>query len=206
MNNNQIVCTNNSDLFAYLQKKGVHTIMYFRPVEGLLNIFFPETHVANVSCNAHTYKYIDEYRKEVNVIVNWLMSVHNILIITPVIKFNSQYMKDNAPIQYNRLQKIEYHKQVIHEREIGSLINPSRLQLRYKGIDKINFDIVKSENICDPMYEWIDKHGKQKQQQQYYLNVINATKDKYERRKMRQIPRYTLYSQIYKKLKERGEI
>lgn len=201
-----MICTNNTDFFNYLQNKGVHTIMYFRPVEGLLNIFFPETHVANVSCNAHTHKYIDEYKKEMDIIVSWLRSVSKILIITPVIKFNSQYMKDNAPKQYEQLQNIKYHKQIIHEKDIGTLINPSRLQLRYKGIDEIKFDIVENKNLIDPMYEWIDVHGKQKQQQQYYMNVINATKDKLERRKMRQIPRYSLYSQIYKKLMEQGEL
>lgn len=202
-----MICTNDTDLYNYLQAKGVHCIIYNKPIEGdILNIWFPETHVANVSCNAHTDKHIDEYKKEMDNIVNLLTSVSKILIITPVIKFNSQYMKNKAPEQYERLQKIEYNKQVIHERNIGTVTNPSRLQLRYKGIDKIDFDVVKSKNLIEPMYEWINKYGEQKQQQQHYINVINATKDKFERRKLRKIPRYTLYSQIYKKLKERDYV
>ena len=203
-----LICTNNDDLFTYLQSKGVKVFLYEKPckINGVLNVFFPSTHVANVSCNAHTNKYINDYVKEVDEIVTWLESSCKILIITPVIKFDSQYMKDNAPEQYKRLQKIGYHKQVIHEKDIGSLIVPSRIQLRYRGIDEINFDIVKNDNIMDLNYEWIDKHGKQKQQQQHYINVINMTKDKFERRKLRHIPRYTLYSQIYKNLVKRGEM
>jgi hypothetical protein len=203
-----MIITNNADFHAYLTNRGVPcTYLVYPPdyyIEDSLVIVFPNTHVSNVSCNAHTNKYIDEYRKEMDNIVNWLECCEHIIMVTPVIKFDSKYMKDNAPKQYERLQNIKYHKQVIHERNIGSLINPSRLQLRYKGIDKINFDIVKHENLIDPMYEWFNKYGKQKQQQQHYMNVLYATKDKIERRKLRQIPRYTLYSQIYKKLMEQG--
>ena len=207
-----MIITNNIDFFNYLQNKGV-PITYFQSPPKRVNfvddliIVFPITHIANVSCNAHSNKYEDEYKRECDNIIDWFESCNNAIVITSVIKFDSEYMKEHAPKQYDRLQDVNYHKQIIHEKDLGVLTNPTRLQLRYKGIKPIKFDIVHTTGIRRPMFKWTDKKtGMRKQEDVHYLNVINKTKDKEERRKLRYLPHYTLFSQLYKKLRERGEL
>lgn len=195
--------TNDKDFYNYLRDKGVFVTLQLEPVTWSTNeliVVFPRTHVSNVSCNAHTHKYIDEYRKECENIVDWLKCGNRVICITPVIKFGSLYMYENAKEQYLRLKTTNYHKQIIHTKDIGELINPCRLQIRYKGLEPIKFDVVSTKSIIDPKCKWINKYGQHKSQQQHYMNVINATRDKEERRKLRHIPMYTLFSQLYKKL------
>lgn len=205
--------TNNPDLYNYMRDRGVWCTYVTQPSlkwnTDELAIIFPDTHAANVSCNAHAEKYEDLYRKECDDIIKWMQCSSRVIIVTPVIKFDSEYMKTVATEQYEKLCKlhINYKKQVIDTFKLGELVGASRLQLRYKGVNTINFDIVNMNGIKRPKYKWIDKKtGKQKQQDVHYLNVINKTTDKYERRKLRYIPHYTLFSQLYKKLKESGKL
>ncbi len=109
-------------------------------------------------------------------------------------------MKLHAPELYKRMKALGVQKQVIHTKNIGELINPHRLQLWYKGIEPIKFDEVKTNAIIDSVYRWINEHGERKEMQCHYMNVINANHDIYERRKLRYVPEYTLFSQLYKKL------
>lgn len=195
--------TNNIDFYNYIRDKGEFVTLQLQPLTwdtDELVIAFPDVHVANVSCNAHTNKYIDEYQLECENIIDWLNCANKVIVITPVIKFDcSDYMKENAPLEYQMLKLMKYKKQVIHSKDIGCLINPNRLQIRYKGIEPIEFDVVSTKSIVDPKHYWISD-GYLKSQQIHYLNVINRTKDKIERRKLRHIPNYTLFSQLYKKL------
>lgn len=198
--------TNNIDLYNYMHDRGVWCTFMKTPSRKWntdeLVVAFPEAHVSNVSCNAHTDKYLDEYRQECKNIIDWLnCGSSRVIVVTPVIKFDSIYMYEHAREQYDRLRDVRYEKQVIHTKEIGELINPHRLQIRYKGIEPIKFDLKETKNIRDPHYCWIDKTSRMiKAQQMHYINVLNATTDKYERRKLRHIPEYALFSQLYKKL------
>lgn len=203
-----MIITNNADFHAYLTNRGVPcTYMLYPPdyyIEDDLVIVFPTTH--NMTCCGNRFNKEKEanYRHECDMMIDWLECGNKVICITPVIKFDSEYMKRVATKQYKRLQGVNYHKQLIHTKDIGELLVPHRLQIRYVGIKLIEFDIVATDNIKDPKYTWFVggrwDHGV-KRQQNHYLNVINASHDTETRRKLRYIPEYTLFSQLYKKLK-----
>lgn len=194
-----MIVTNNADFHAYLTNRGVPcTYMLYPPdyyIEDCLVIVFPTTH--NMTCcgNRFNKEKENDYRHECDMMIDWLECGNKVICITPVIKFDSEYMKRVATKQYKRLQGVNYHKQLIHTKDIGELLVPHKLQIRYVGIEPIEFDIVNT-HMCDPKYTW-----KNKSQQQHYMNVINASRDTETRRKLRYIPEYTLFSQLYKKLK-----
>lgn len=201
-----MIVTNNADFHAYLTNRGVPcTYMLYPPdyyIEDDLVIVFPTTH--NMTCcgNRFNKEKENDYRHECDMMIDWLECGNKVICITPVIKFDSEYMKRVATKQYKRLQGVNYHKQLIHTKDIGELLVPHKLQIRYVGIEPIEFDIVNT-HMRDPKYRWLinDNVFKPKSQQQHYMNVINASRDTETRRKLRYIPEYTLFSQLYKKLK-----
>lgn len=196
--------TNNVDFYNYMRNKGIWVTLMFTPSKDWntdeLVVAFPNTHNSTVCGNRFNNEKVNEYKKECDEIIEWLQCSSRVIVVTPVIKFDSEYMKEHAPEQYERLQEVDYRKQVIHTKDIGELINPHRIQIRYKGVKHIDFDIVSTKSIIDPKYHWISDNGDLKCQQTHYLNVINATRDTMTRRKLRYVPEFTLYSQIYKKL------
>lgn len=206
-----MVITNNADFHAYLTNRGVPcTYLVYPPsyyvTDDIIVVFTNDCHAMSVCGNAHQNKYKKEYEIECKKLLDWLECGEHVIMISNIIKFGTPYMAKNFKVLQQRYNKLGITKQVIEGKEIGELLNPNRTQIRYKGVTPIKFNIVRTDNIIYPMYEWIDKHGKQKQQEQYYMNVINATRDKLERRKLRYIPRYTIFSQLYRKLRERGEL
>ena len=170
---------------------------------GELVIVFPTCHNMTVCGNRYNKEKELNYIDECHEMINWMECGNRVICITPVIKFDSEYMRRVATTEYERLQRVNYHKQIIHTKDIGELLVPHRLQIRYKGVKPIEFDIVKNDNIKDPKYTWFIggrwDHGV-KRQQMHYMNVINASHDTETRRKLRYIPEYTLFSQLYKKL------
>ncbi len=50
-----LIATNSTDFFNYLQNKGVKVVLYENPIEinGVLNIFFPETHNITICGNRY---------------------------------------------------------------------------------------------------------------------------------------------------------
>lgn len=180
-----------------MRDRGVWCVYMNNPVAtDDLVVVFPDTHNMTTCGNRFNLEKREEYRKECEKLIDWLECSSRVIVVTPIIKFDSMYMYENAREQYDRLRNIRYEKQVIHTRNIGELLVPHRLQIRYIGIEPIKFDTVCCNNIKDPMYVYGDK-----QQQVHYINVINASHDKYKRRKLRYIPEYALFSQLYKKLK-----
>lgn len=199
-----MVITNNADFHAYLTNRGVPcTYLVYPPgyyIEDSLVIVFPTTHNMTVCGNRFNKEKEIDYRRECDALIDWLECGERVICITPIVKFGSEYMYRVAPNQYKRLKKMNYHKQVIHTQDIGELLLPHKLQIRYKGIEPIEFDIVDCGNIKDPKYEWSSGVGL-KSQQMHYINVLNASRDTETRRKLRYIPEYALFSQLYKKLK-----
>lgn len=197
--------TNNIDLYNYMRDRGVWCT-YFKDVPKAscgneLIVVFPESHNMTTCGNRHNTAKEDDYRIEANNMLDWLEWGNRVICVTPVIKWDSLYMKTVAPDAYERCQKTVVIKQVIHTKDIGELLVPHRLQLRYKNVEPIDFDIVATENIFDPCQYWYDANaGYLKRQQCHYFNVINASRDTLTRRKLRYIPEYALFSQLYKKL------
>lgn len=200
-----MIITNNVDFHSYLTNQGVPCTYLVSPpdyyIEDELVLVFPTTHNMTVCGNRFNKEKEDEYRHECDKMIDWLECGNKVICITPVIKFDSEYMKCVATKQYERLQGVNYHKQVIHTKDIGELLVPHKLVLRYVGIEPIDFDMVNT-HMCDPKYRWLvnDNVFKPKSQQMHYWNVLNASRDTETRRKLRYIPEYTLFSQLYKKL------
>lgn len=200
-----MIITNNVDFHAYLTNRGVPcTYLVYPPdyyIEDSLVIVFPTTHNMTVCGNRFNKEKEIDYRRECDAMIDWLECGEHVICITPIIKFDSEYMKCVAPKQYERLQGVNYHKQVIHTKDIGELLLPHKLQIRYIGVKPIEFDIVDYSDIKDPKYIWVGRdYSCFKSQQMHYMNVLNASHDTITRRKLRYVPEYTLFSQLYKKL------
>lgn len=195
--------TNNLDLYNYMRDKGEWTTLMLDPSNkwntNELVIAFPDTFNMSVCGNRFNKEKLHDYKKDCETVLQWFEASERVIVITNVCKFGTPYMKLHAPELYKRLQGLGCKKQVIHTKNIGELINPHRLQIWYKGIEPIKFD-ERKPNIYDPKYIWVDKYGKIKQMQLNYINIIYTTHDKYERRKLRYLPEYTLFSQLYKKI------
>ena len=201
-----MIITNNADFHAYLTNRGVPcTYLVYPPdyyIEDSLAIVFPTTHNSTCCGNRFNKEKEVDYRRECDAMIDWLECGEHVIMITPVIKFDSEYMKRVAPKQYERLQDVNYHKQVIHTKDIGELLVPHKLQLRYVGVKPIEFDIANCGNIKDPKYTWLTHDCSCfKSQQTHYMNVLNASHDTITRRKLRYVPEFALFSQLYKKLK-----
>lgn len=203
--------TNNADFHAYLTNRGVPcTYMVYPPEyyidDDLVIVFTHDCHAMSVCGNAHQNKYKKEYYAECKKLIEWLECGERVIMISNVIKFGTPYMAKNYELLQQRYDKLNIIKQVIHGRAIGELINPNTKQIRYKGVKPISFDVVPIDNIKDYKYIWWNGDHKYKSMQIHYMNVINASHDTETRRKLRYLPYYTVFSQLYKKLKERGDL
>ena len=197
--------TNNIDFYNYMKDRGVWCTYFKHPpmadAKNELIVVFPKCHNMTVCGNRFNKNKEDDYRIEANEMLDWFDAGNRVIVVTPVIKWDSLYMKTVAPDAYKHCQEIKVEKQVIHTKDIGELLVPHRLQIRYKNVKPIDFDIVATDNICNPCQYWYDANaGYLKKQQVHYFNVLNASKDTLTRRKLRYVPEYALFSQLYKKL------
>ena len=199
--------TNNEDFAAYLTNKGIPcTYLINAPevnIDDLAVLFTNNCHALSTCGNRFQDSKKEDFKREADYLLNWLERCNKVIMISNVIKLGTPYMAEHFEVLQRRYDKLNIKKQVIHTKDIGSLLVPHRVQLRYKNIRPIDFDIVATDDIKDPKYTWFVggrwDHGV-KCQQVHYLNVINATSDTEERRKQRYIPEYSLFSQLYKKL------
>lgn len=195
---------NNLDLYNYMRDKGEWVTLMLNPSNkwdtNEIVIAMPDTFNMSICGNRFNDEKLEDYKRDCEKVLDWFDASERVIVITNVCKFGTPYMFTHAPELYKRYEALGLKKQVIHTKDIGELINPHRLQIWYKGIEPINFDVVKNDSIMNPMYYWTNEYGESKKQGTHYLNVINASHDKYERRKLRYIPEYTLFSQLYKKL------
>lgn len=183
-----MICTNNQDFFNYLQNKGVHCIMYCRPVEGLLNIFFPETHNITVCGNRYNNERIEsgEMKKEFQCMHD-LISCKNTIVITPITMYNGKIHKE---LYFESM--LDIPRQRIHTSKLGELVYPHFVHIYGAELEPIT-DI---EPVCEQV-----QYGKLgKQQQDLYYNVFYKNASKEERRKKRHVPEYALYSALYNQI------
>ena len=199
--------TNNINFYNYMKARGVWCYYFRYPPKvnaknELIVVFTNNCHALSVCGNKDQDNKKDEFEREASELLDWLECGNRVIIISNVIKFGTPYMRDNFELLQRRYDKLGITKQVIHTKDIGSLLVPHRMQLRYKGVKPIDFDTVATDDIRDPKYTWLVNGNvfNVKRQQIHYLNVINATNDTETRRKLRYIPEYALFSQLYKKL------
>lgn len=202
-----MVITNNEDFYQYLTNRGVVCMYSPKPnhaynIDGIICIVFTnDYHALSVCGNRFQDSKKDEFEREANELMDWFDCGNKVIMISNIIKLGTPYMRDNFESLQRRYDKLGIKKQVIHTKDIGSLLVPHKMQLRYKEVKPIDFDIVATDNIRDLKYYWVSINGDLKRQQYHYMNVLVASSDTEERRKMRYIPEYSLYSQLYKHLK-----
>lgn len=195
-----VIC-NNIDFYTYCCNKGASCTFIPKPInikfdDALIIIFTNDYHALSVCGNRFNSEKEEEFKREASELLNWFDVSDHVLMISNINKFGTPYMTEKFELLQQRYDKHGIVKQVIHTKDIGSLINPHKIQLRYKGIEPIEFDFVATDNIKNPKYVYGDK-----QIQVHYMNVLNLSRDTITRRKLRYIPEYTLFSQLYKKLK-----
>lgn len=198
--------TNNIDFYNYMMNKGVQCVYIPKPTNvklgnELIVVFTNNYHALSVCGNRFNEEKELEFKQEASELLDWFDCGNKVIMISNINKFGTPYMRDNFKLLQQRYDAIDIVKQVVHTKDIGELINPHRIQLRYKGIEPIKFDIVDCSNSKDPKYVWWNSNAQYKSQQSHYMNVINASHDTITRRKLRYVPEYTLFSQLYKKLK-----
>lgn len=202
-----MVITNNTDFYTYCCNKGVICTYIPKPTnikfdDAIIVVFTNKYHALSVCGNRFNDKKKEDFKREASELLDWFDVGDHVIMISNINKFGTQYMRDNFELLQRRYDKFGITKQVINTKNIGSLINPHRIQLRYKNVKPIEFDYVRTDNITDPKYTWYARdYSCFKSQQVHYMNVLNASSDTEERRKMRYIPEYSLYSQLYKHLK-----
>lgn len=197
-----MVISNNIDFYTYCCNKGASCTYIPKPInvkfdDALIIIFTNDYHSLSVCGNRFNSEKEEEFKHEASELLDWFDVGDHVIMISNINKFGTPYMRKNFKLLQQRYNKHGIVKQVIHTKDIGSLINPHKIQLRYKGIEPIEFDFVDCGNIKDPKYVW----GDSKSQQMHYMNVLNASHDTITRRKLRYVPEYALFSQLYKKLK-----
>lgn len=201
-----MVITNNTDFYTYCCNKGVICTYIPKPTnikfdDALIVVFTNNYHALSVCGNRFNSEKEEEFKHEASELLDWFDVGDHVIMISNINKFGTPYMAENFEVLQQRYDKHGIVKQVIHTKDIGSLINPHKIQLRYKNVRPIDFDFVATDNIEDPKYIWL-AHDLNcfKSQQVHYLNVLNASQDTEERRKQRYLPEYSLFSQLYKKL------
>lgn len=201
----KMIVTNNVDFYNYLTNKGV-LCTYFTKAptpdwkDAMCIIFTNQYHSLSVCGNRFNDEKTADFISEASELLDWFDVSDQVVMISNVNKFGTPYMRDNFESLQRRYDKHGITKQVIHTKNIGELINPHRIQIRYKGLKPIEFDLIYRPTIKEYHYGWFDDTGHYKSQQIHYINVICATSNTETRRKLRYIPEYTLYSQLYKKL------
>lgn len=184
-----LVCTNSSDFYEYLQRKGVKVFLYEEPVKinGVLNIMFPCTHNITICGNRYNDKRIasGEMKKELQTLHD-LISCDNTIVVTPVTLFNGRLHKIKYPESM-----LDVPRQRIHTSKLGELVYPHFIHIYGAELEPIT-DI-------EPKRDYV-YYGADKRTDTLYYNVFYNKCSKEERRKKRHIPEYALYSALYNQI------
>lgn len=185
-----MICTNNVDLFSYMQNKGVHCIIYNKPIEGddVLNIWFPETHNITICGNRYNKERIEsgDMKREFEQLKE-LIEIPNCIVITPITLYNGVL---HAQLYPNSMSIVK--RQRIHTARLGEIVYPHFIHIYGAELKPVT-DI-------EPKQEFVHYGACGKYQQDLYWNVFYNKASKEERRKKRYIPEYALFSQLYQQL------
>ena len=184
---NSIVNTNSEDFYNYLQNKGVKCVMYFRPIDGLLNIFFPETHNITICGNRYNQQRIEsgEMKREFEELKK-LIETPNTIVITPITLYNGVLHAQLYPASMSTAKR-----QRIHTARLGELLYPHFIHVYGARLEPTTeIELVR---------KYVE-YGDGKRQETLYYNTFYVKGTKDERRKKRHVPEYALYSQLYKQV------
>lgn len=122
---------------------------------------------------------------------------NHLVLVTPVTNFGGKIMEREYPLMQELYKAYVDNKLVvkqnIHSSQLGELSLPRKLQIYYRGVKQLQ--PITNKIVSAPM---IYMNGKNQRKLDY--DVINATRDKDKRHKMRYFPEYALYSEIYNQI------
>lgn len=184
-----MICTNNTDFFNYLQLKGVHCVIYNKPIvdDDVLNIWFPETHNITICGNRYNQQRIEsgEMKHEFEQLKK-LIETPNTIVITPITLYNGVLHAQLYPESMTTAKR-----QRIHTTRLGELVYPHFVHIYGAELKPVT-DI---EPVRDYVY-----YDPDKREDALYYNVFYIKASKEERRKKRYTPEYALFSQLYKQV------
>lgn len=194
------IITNNSDFAKYLQSKFVP--VYFSDRNDVdpdgLYIIFNGCRNSSVCGNRFNQERLinGTMEKEFTENLKWFKCKH-LVMVTPITNFGGALMEREYPLMqeiYNAyVDNGLVVKQNIHSSQLGELSLPRRLQIYYRGVKQL--EPITNKLISAPMIRM-----KGKNQRKLDLDVINTTRDKERRHKLRYYPEYALYSEIYNQI------
>lgn len=183
-----MICTNNKDLYNYLQDKGVECVMYLRPVEGCLNIFFPETHNITICGNRYNEERITSGNMKLEFEqLKELIETPNTIVITPITLYNGKLHAQLYPESMSMVWR-----QRVHTAQLGELVYPHFIHIYGTELKPVT-DI-------EPKRKYVEYGKCGKYQEPLYYNVFYNKCSKEERRKKRYIPEYAVFSQLYEQV------
>lgn len=194
------IITNNKDFAKYLQSKFVEVYLADKTNvdPDTLYIMFNGCRNSSVCGNRFNRERVNNGTMERDFMHNLeFFKCNHLVLVTPVTNFGGQIMEREYPLMqelYNAyIDNKLVVKQNIHSSQLGELSLPRRLQIYYRGVKQLQ--PITNKIVSAPMI-----YMKGKNQRKLDYDVINATRDKEKRHKMRYFPEYALYSEIYNQI------
>lgn len=191
------VCTNNVDFYNYLQSKFVEVVFYRKPLADFKNIFFSEQRNTLISGNAHNKARIlsGDFQKDCNEFVDLFKTGYDLIVLTGVTMLMGPKHYKYARDSYDEGNSLGITRKRIHTSQLGEVVCP-----RYVQIWSNNETYLTA--ITDLEYDTPIKYGRDKRQGWKDFEVFYKHVSKDERHKMRYVPEYALYSQLYHQIIE----
>lgn len=198
------IVTDNKDFAKYLMGKFVNVYLADRADVNpdALYIMFNGCRNSSVCGNRFNKERLNNGTMERDFMHNLeFFKCKHLILVTPVTNFGGKIMEREYPLLqelYNTyIDNSLVVKQNIHSSQLGELSLPRRLQIYYRGVKQLQ--PITNKIVSPPM---VYMNGKNQRKLDY--DVINATRDKDKRHKMRYFPEYALYSEIYNQIVKEG--
>lgn len=190
------VCTNNQDFYNYLQSKFVEVVFYDVPLAGFKNIFFSEQRNTLVSGNAYNEQRITsgKFREDCEDFVNLFRFGYDLIVLTGVTMLMGPKHNKYAQLSYEVGKARKIVRTRIHTSQLGEVVCPRWIQIW-------STEPVTLNAVADLEYDTPIRYSDKGQSWKDFTVFYNYA-DKDTRHKMRYVPEYALYSQLYHQLIE----
>lgn len=192
------VCTNNVDFYNYLQSKCIEVVFYNKPLAGVKNIFFSEQRNTLVSGNAHNKERVlsGKFQQDCNEFIDLFKTGHDLIVLTGVTMLMGPKHYRYARDSYDAGVSLGLVKTRIHTSQLGEVVCPRYVQIWSNRPIELNA-------VSDLVYDTPIKYanGRKGQSCKDFKAFVRGG-DKDVRHKMRYVPEYALYKQLYNQLIE----
>lgn len=192
------VCTNSQDFYNYLQSKFVEVVFYDVPLAGFKNVFFLEQRNTLTCGNAYNKERFTngKFREDCEEFVNLFRFGYDLVVLTGMTMLIGPKHEKFAPLSYRIGKALGINRQRIHTSQLKEVVCPRWIQIWSTNGTKLK-SCAQYESDCTVEY------GNKRRRQGFKdLSVFWTKRDKDERHKMRYVPEYALYSQLYHQLIE----